>query len=144
MGDSSQEIVEESATPGAPELTEKRFAANLRAAREAIGISQGRLAEEMVARGWPWHQQTVTRVETGRRMVRLGEAKAIAEILEMSLDQLTWPTEDARVIEQMTEWMRVAKTAYRRIAEETTELVRTTELLRRSRSAPQRARSRQR
>jgi FtsZ-interacting cell division protein YlmF/DNA-binding XRE family transcriptional regulator len=113
----------------APELTEQRFAANLRAAREASGVSQERLADEMAARGWPWRQQTVTRVENGRRMVRLGEAKAVAEILDMSLDQLTWPTPDARIIERLTEWTRAAKAAYRRIAEETSELLRATDLL---------------
>lgn len=134
MGDSSQEIVKEGALPepdaDVPELTEERFAANLRAAREAIGMSQEHLAGQMAARGWPWRQQTVTRVENGRRMVRLGEAKAVAEILDMSLDQLTWPTPDARIIERLAEWTRAAKAAYRRIAEETSELLRNTDMLR--------------
>ena len=93
-------------------------------------MSQGRLADEMTARGWPWRQQTVTRVETGRRMVRLGEAKAVAEILETSLDVLTWPTDETRVIEQLAGWIRQAKAAYRLIATATTELLRTRELLR--------------
>ena len=53
-------------------------------------MSQVRLAEEMAARGWPWRQQTVTRVETSRRAVRFGEAKAVAEILRTSLDRLAW------------------------------------------------------
>jgi transcriptional regulator with XRE-family HTH domain len=115
----------------AAELTEHRFAANLRAAREAAGMSQGRLADEMVARGWPWHQQTVTRVETGRRMVRLGEAKAAAEILQTSLDRLTWPTSDARTVELLAALTRTAKAAFSTIAKETTELLRAADELRR-------------
>ena len=125
MGDDSEQI----APDGAPELTEQRFAANLRAIREEHGMSQGRLAEEMARRGWPWHQQTVTRVETGRRMVRLGEAKAVAEILETSLDMLTTPTDEARVIEHLADWIRRVKVPYRLIASATDELLRARELL---------------
>jgi transcriptional regulator with XRE-family HTH domain len=114
----------------APELTEQRFAANLRAIREERGMSQGRLADEMAARGWPWRQQTVTRVETGRRMVRLGEAKAVAEILETSLDMLTMPTDEARVIEHLADSIRRVKVPYRLIAGATDELLRAREVLR--------------
>jgi transcriptional regulator with XRE-family HTH domain len=114
----------------APELTEQRFAANLRAIREERGMSQGRLAEEMAARGWPWRQQTVTRVETGRRMVRLGEAKAVAEILETSLDMLTMRTDEARTIEYLADRIRRVKTSYRFIAGMTDELLQAREALR--------------
>jgi transcriptional regulator with XRE-family HTH domain len=114
----------------APELTEQRFAANLRVFREERGMSQGRLAEEMAARGWPWRQQTVTRVETGRRMVRLGEAKAVAEILETSLDMLTMRTDEARIIESLTDLIRRVKGSYRMIAGLTDELLRAREALR--------------
>jgi FtsZ-interacting cell division protein YlmF len=114
----------------APELTEQRFAANLRVIREERGVSQGRLAEEMTARGWPWRQQTVTRVETGRRMVRLGEAKAVAEILETSLDMLTMRTDEARTIEYLAGLIRKVKASYCLIASATTELLRAREALR--------------
>lgn len=114
----------------APELTEQRFAVNLRVFREERGMSQGRLAEEMAARGWPWRQQTVTRVETGRRMVRLGEAKAVAEILETSLDMLTMRTDEARIIEHLADLIRKVKISYRWIAGWTNELLRAREELR--------------
>ncbi len=122
----------EQTTPddAAPELTEQRFAANLRALRAERGISQGRLADEMVARDWPWRQQTVTRVETGRRMVRLGEAKAIAEILDTSLDMLTMRTDEARIIEHLADLIRKVKVSYRLIAASTTELLRARHQLR--------------
>jgi FtsZ-interacting cell division protein YlmF/DNA-binding XRE family transcriptional regulator len=107
----------------APELTEERFAANLRAVREASGMSQGRLADEMAARGWPWRQQTVTRVENGRRMVRLGEARAVAEILKTSLDDLTQPTGEMRVVELLSEWTHQARAAWLAIKESTVQLL---------------------
>jgi transcriptional regulator with XRE-family HTH domain len=72
-----------------PDDTEQRFAANLRLLRERQGISQVKLAQEMVARGWPWRQQTVTRVENGQRMIRFGEATALAEILDTPLERFT-------------------------------------------------------
>ncbi len=128
MGDDNEQIAGDDEAPelGAdetPELTEERFAANLRAIREAAGMSQGRLADEMAARGWPWRQQTVTRVETGRRMVRLGEAKAVAEILETSLDRLTQPTGEMRVVELLSEWTHQARSAWLAIKESTVQLL---------------------
>jgi transcriptional regulator with XRE-family HTH domain len=74
---------------------EERFAVNIRRVREEQGMSQGKFAEEMTTRGWPWRQQTVTRVETGRRTVRLGEAHAAADILHVTLDRLLWPSAEA-------------------------------------------------
>jgi len=106
-----------------PEITEERFAVNLRMTREAAGVSQSRLAEEMAARGWPWRQQTVTRVETRQRIVRLGEAKAVAEILETSLDTLTQPTGEMRVVETLSEWTHQARSAWLAIKESTVRLL---------------------
>jgi len=108
-----------------PELTEQRFAENLRMTRERKGISQVRLAQEMAARDWPWRQQTVTRVETGQRMVRLGEATAIAEILGISLDTLIEPTHEVQQVELLAEWIRQAMAAWQQIAEATVQLLRT-------------------
>jgi len=46
-------------------------------------MSQYALAREMEDRGWPWRQQTVARLETGQRMVRLGEAATLARMLRI-------------------------------------------------------------
>lgn len=43
----------------------------------------------MKALGFPFHQQTVQRVEAGERPVRLDEAYAIAEILDSSVESMT-------------------------------------------------------
>lgn len=106
-----------------PELAEQRFAANLREARESRRMSQYALAQEMDNRGWPWRQQTVTRVETGQRMVRLGEATAIAEILRVSLDRLIQPAGESRDAELLSEWLQQARTAFAEVISATAELI---------------------
>lgn len=84
-----------------PDDTEQRFAANLRLLRERQGISQVKLAQEMVARGWPWRQQTVTRLENGQRMIRFGEATALAEILNTPLERFARPVSEAVEVEKI-------------------------------------------
>jgi transcriptional regulator with XRE-family HTH domain len=87
--------------PAFPDEAERRLAANLRILREGRGISQMKLAQEMAARDWPWRQQTVARVESGQRMIRLGEAVALASILGVSLGYLTRPGSDAIEVEKI-------------------------------------------
>ena len=84
-----------------PDDAEQRFAANLRLLRERQGISQVKLAQEMAARGWPWRQQTVTRVENGQRMIRFGEAMALASILGVSLNRFTRPVSEVIEVEKI-------------------------------------------
>jgi transcriptional regulator with XRE-family HTH domain len=57
------------------------FSRNIKARREAIGMSQEHLAEAMTARGFGFTQATVWKVESGQRGVSLTEGLAIAEIL---------------------------------------------------------------
>jgi transcriptional regulator with XRE-family HTH domain len=84
-----------------PDDAEQRFAANLRLLRERQGISQVKLAQEMAARGWPWRQQTVTRVENGQRMIRFGEAMTLASILGVSLNRFTRPVSEVIEVEKI-------------------------------------------
>lgn len=51
-------------------------------------MTQGELSELMVERGFPFHQQTVQKIEGGTRSVKIEEAVAFAEIFECSLDDL--------------------------------------------------------
>jgi transcriptional regulator with XRE-family HTH domain len=68
---------------------------NLRALRERQGVSQAALAEAMSHQGWPWHQQTVYKVENGKQGVGFGEATDLAAILGVSADRLTWSGPEA-------------------------------------------------
>jgi transcriptional regulator with XRE-family HTH domain len=71
---------------------DEAFAINLRRYREIQAMSQGELARRMGARGFPFYQQTVRRIEEGRRKVSVGEGKVLAAILGATLEDLTQPT----------------------------------------------------
>ncbi|HEY0889665.1 MAG TPA: helix-turn-helix transcriptional regulator [Nocardioides sp.] len=64
------------------------FAIRVRLRREELGLSQSEVGRRMADRGFPFHQTTVKRLEAGERVTRLGEAKALAEILRVSLSML--------------------------------------------------------
>lgn len=98
------------------ELTDQRFAENLRVIREDRRMSQAELARQMKGRGWPYHQQTVHKVEAGARKVGLGEAKDLAEILGTSVDRLTWPTREASLVEVLNTAASRARAAVEQIA----------------------------
>jgi transcriptional regulator with XRE-family HTH domain len=102
--------------PAFPDEAERRLAANLRILREGRGISQARLAQEMLAWDWPWRQQTVTRVENGQRMIRLGEAIALASILGVSLGYLTRPGSEALEAEKVRAASARLQEAYEAVA----------------------------
>jgi transcriptional regulator with XRE-family HTH domain len=83
------------------EVAERQFAANLKAAREARGISQVALAERMAELGHRWYQSTVTKIEGGRRAVRIGEARDLAAILETTVDALSADTAETAAVERL-------------------------------------------
>ena len=56
------------------------IAANVRAYREAAGLSQEELAQRMADRGFPFTQATVWKVERGQRPVRAGELIALRDL----------------------------------------------------------------
>lgn len=74
---------------GAPSTWDANFSDSMRVLRERAGRTQTDLAKALTARGFPFHQPTVQRIETGLRPVRLGEAYAIAEELGVSLSAMT-------------------------------------------------------
>jgi transcriptional regulator with XRE-family HTH domain len=60
----------------------------LRTARQAQGMTQLDLADQMAELGFPWSQPTVARVERGRRPLSLAEAHALLDILELNSGNL--------------------------------------------------------
>lgn len=72
--------------------TDQRFAMNLRLARERAGLSQEDLAQRMAEWGHKFHQQTITRIENGRRKVSLGESIELAHAVGSTVEALSRPT----------------------------------------------------
>ena len=73
--------------PGEPD-PDAAFAQCLRVAREAARLTQQQVAEAMSGRGYPMRQNTISKIEAGDRLVWLGEAVALAEIVGVSLAEL--------------------------------------------------------
>lgn len=70
-----------------PNGTERHFASKLYAARKSARLSQSVMADRMRESGFPnYYQQTVTRNETGKRSIPLGEALVLASILGVSIE----------------------------------------------------------
>ncbi|BCW85057.1 hypothetical protein NicSoilE8_27300 [Arthrobacter sp. NicSoilE8] len=65
-----------------PDVDEECFRENMRTLRERKGWSQGELSRRLIEGGWSiFHQTTISRIESGDRPIKLGEARAIARVL---------------------------------------------------------------
>ncbi|GAA1177838.1 helix-turn-helix transcriptional regulator [Nesterenkonia xinjiangensis] len=65
------------------------FRLNMKSERERKGWSQAQFAKELEASGGPTlHQQTVQKIESGTRSVKLTEASAIAKCLGVNVDDM--------------------------------------------------------
>lgn len=65
------------------------FGARLRQAREASKLTQDSLAESMQNRGFDFTQATIYKIESGKRKVSVGEALALAAIVNSDISALT-------------------------------------------------------
>jgi transcriptional regulator with XRE-family HTH domain len=66
----------------------QRVGANLQEIRKAAGWSQADLAAELTRRGMPFYQPTILKIEKGSRPLKLEEACAIADALEIDVASL--------------------------------------------------------
>lgn len=109
-----------------PAQIESNLAVNVRHYREKKGITQDELAELMTGFGFGWSQATVWKVEQQKRPVRLGEAQALAEALQVPLwSNLTADPEPFRHQVQIAEANTRAAAAYDKVKAATTEYLRT-------------------
>jgi transcriptional regulator with XRE-family HTH domain len=104
-------------------LVDERFATNIRELRGKEKLSQGELARRMAELGFPYYQQTIRRIEEGRRKVSVGEAEALARILGTSIDRLTWPGQVASAAYLMDTSIARAQRAWNDIARATARLL---------------------
>lgn len=67
---------------------EANFILRMRLLREARGLSQAEVAMRATRLGVPMPQQTIARIETGKRTLRLDEAEVIARVLGSELTHM--------------------------------------------------------
>jgi transcriptional regulator with XRE-family HTH domain len=68
---------------------ERNFIQQMQRLREAHGMTQTDLARQAKSHGLKFHQQTIQRIESGQRPIRLGEAHVIASIFGVHLEEMT-------------------------------------------------------
>jgi transcriptional regulator with XRE-family HTH domain len=73
---------------GPAETSDEIFARRLRALRETAGLTQQQLADRMSAAGNRMHRSAVAKIESGDRMVSIGEAMQLAVVLGIDLADL--------------------------------------------------------
>jgi transcriptional regulator with XRE-family HTH domain len=98
------------------ETANERLGVNVRTLREQKHMSQAELARQMTERGWPWHQSTVYRVESGRQTVSFAEALELAAILQTSLDRFTWTGPEASATEMVYDAGAQLRKRYEQVA----------------------------
>jgi transcriptional regulator with XRE-family HTH domain len=95
---------------------DKNIAANVRAYREAEGVSQEELAQRMAGRGFGFSQATVWKIESGQRPVRASELIALADSLKIFLvTSLTREPDATRYTIQLQQTGSAAADAYRAV-----------------------------
>lgn len=92
---------------------DERVGVNLRAYREAAGLSQEELAQRMVERGFGFSQATVWKIESGHRPIKISEAVALADALQLrGWNSLTQDPTQARHQVQLQQWHHAAYAAF--------------------------------
>lgn len=98
-------------------IADENFAARLREERERKHWLQSHVAKLMRDHGWPWHPQTVQKIETGRRKVTAGEAVALAGIFETTVERLALPGKAASAAMILTMYTARAGRARQQVGE---------------------------
>lgn len=100
---------------------EATFRETMTALRNGQEMSQTALADRLRARGLTFHQQTVAKIESGERPVRLDEAYLIAEELGASVDRMVRGAVEE--VDLLKEGVEDVRSAYDRIKAATYELL---------------------
>lgn len=78
--------------PKATNWVDEMLGVNLKQIREIKGITQEVIVQKMKEKGFEFFQSTIHNIEKGNRRVSLGEAVALGQCLEVSIEELSRPT----------------------------------------------------
>lgn len=86
--------------PGMEE--EAAFIRSMKQLREDRNWTQADLAKRMTDSGWSGiYQTTISRIESGDRPVRIGEARGIARVFEVTVGMMIAPPESSKPVEAL-------------------------------------------
>jgi transcriptional regulator with XRE-family HTH domain len=98
------------------------IAANVRAYREARGISQEDLAGQLAETGFPFSQATIWKIENGQRPVKAAELAALADALEVrSAMTLTRQPDNTRHLIDLQQAAARASSVWHQVKDAATE-----------------------
>jgi transcriptional regulator with XRE-family HTH domain len=103
---------------------DQNVATNLREFRERNGLSQEELAQRMSERGFGFSQATVWKIESGQRPVKISEAVALSDVLDLRWMDLTAEPDVSRHHAELAAANRSAHHAYAAIKEAATTYLR--------------------
>lgn len=99
-----------------------RFAANMKALREAMGWNQADFARQLSAYGAPGlRQTTISRIEAGERNVRLNEAVAIAKVLRTTVEAMANTGPELQGVSKVLSLVTSLRDAEKRLGEAANE-----------------------
>ena len=82
---------------------EKVFGAQVRSLRTAAEWTQAELADRLSAAGFPMHQTTIAKLESGARPTTISEAAALATIFAVTLDDMLGPVREGQLAQRRIE-----------------------------------------
>lgn len=115
---------------------DRTFGLNVARHRIAAGLDQYTLADLLTkSSGWAWHQSLVSKIELGRRPVRIAEAYALADVFDTSVDALSGHVQEepkTQAFAQLGEVRRMIHLLRNRERQITTDLETTTTMTRKT------------
>lgn len=84
------------------ESASARVGANVTLYRERKGLPKRALVRLMAERGFAWHGQTLSRIESGVQSLRLEEAGALADILGIPVHLFLLPSAETQATDALT------------------------------------------
>jgi transcriptional regulator with XRE-family HTH domain len=94
---------------GSAVASERAVGQRLRELRTGTGMSQQALAAAMVRRGWPWHQSTVHRIESGSQALRVGELVDVALVFGVSPGKMLGEADSRAMVDERREMERTLR-----------------------------------
>src|SRR5699024_9011932 len=97
-----REMARRESVSGPGDEDEEAFIRSMKRLREERGWTQADLARKMTDIGWSgMYQTTISRMEKGERPVRIGEARGLARVFEVTVGMMIAQPESSKPVEAL-------------------------------------------